>query len=144
MGLKHNVFCIIIISRHTYFFFNFRVGGTLLSLDLGPKGGSNFKALWRSHLTSVRGPISYRIRFMTRRSFFFFYYFFQFLSGGTLFSWDLGPKVGPNFKALWRSHLISVRAPISYRIRFMTPRSFFFPLKGGGQALSEKFHYFFF
>ena len=69
-------FCLIINLRHTYFF-QFLGGGTLFSLDLGPKGGSNFKALWRSHLTSVRGPISYRIRFMTRRSFFVFLFFFH-------------------------------------------------------------------
>ena len=67
--------------------------GTLFSLDLGPKGGSNFKALWRSHLTSVRGPISYRIRFMARRSFFVF---FPLMGGGvrrlvensTIFFWN--------------------------------------------------------
>ena len=69
MGLKHWILPNNQFKTHL-FFFNFWVGGTLFSLDLGPKGGSNFKPLWRSHLTSVRGPISYRIRFMTRRSFF--------------------------------------------------------------------------
>ena len=51
------------------------MGGTLFSSDPGPKGGSNLKALWRSHLTSARRPISYRIRFMARRSFFVFLFF---------------------------------------------------------------------
>ena len=75
MGLKHWILHKDHFKTHFFFFFNFWVGATLFSLDLGPKGGSNFKALWRSHLTSVRGPISYRIRFMTSRSFFVFYFF---------------------------------------------------------------------
>ena len=75
MGLKHWILPNNQFKTHL-FFFNFWVGGTLFSLDLGPKGGSNFKALWRSHLTSVRGPISYRIRFMAHRSFFFSFFIF--------------------------------------------------------------------
>ena len=63
MGLKHWILPNNQFKTHL-FFFNFWVGGNLFSLDLGPKGDSNFKPLWRSHLTSVRGPISYRIRFM--------------------------------------------------------------------------------
>ena len=61
-----------ITLRHTYFFLQFFDGRTLFSLDLCLKGGSNLKALWKSHLTSVRGPISYRIRLMVRGSFFVF------------------------------------------------------------------------
>ena len=67
--------------------------------------------------------------------------------GGTLFSSDPGPKGGSNLKALWRGHMTSARRPISYRICFMARRSFFdFYLfsTNGGQALSGKFHYFFF
>ena len=56
MGLTLD-FCTVITFRHTYF-----GGGILFSLDAGPKAASNLKALWRSHLTSIRGPISYRIR----------------------------------------------------------------------------------
>merc|ERR1712208_143366 len=81
MGLKHWILPNNQFKTHL-FFFNFWVGATLFSLDLGPKGGSNFKALWRSHLTSVRGPISYRIRFMTRRPFFVFLFFFPLGGGG--------------------------------------------------------------
>ena len=71
MGSKH----LILHNNHFkthLFFFQFLGGGTLFSSDPGPKGGSNLKALWRSHLTSARRPISYRIRFMARRSFFIF------------------------------------------------------------------------
>ena len=74
MGLKHW----ILPKNHfktLIFFFNFWVGGTIFSSDPDPKGGSNLKALWRSHLTSVRWPISYRIRFMARRSFLFYFCF---------------------------------------------------------------------
>ena len=46
----------------SHLFFS-RSGGTLLSLVPGLKGRSNFK----SHLTSVRGPISYRICFIACR-----------------------------------------------------------------------------
>ena len=46
-------------------------GGTFFSLDPVPKGGLNLKSLRRNHLTSVRGPISYRIFFMA--------YYFSFL-----------------------------------------------------------------
>ena len=70
MGLKHWILPNNQFKTHL-FFFNFWVGGTLFSLDLGPKGDSNFKPLWRSRLTSVRGPISYRIFFMA--------YYFSFL-----------------------------------------------------------------
>ena len=66
------------------------------------------------------------------------------------FGWG-DPKGGSNLKTLWRRYLTSAIRPISYRIRFMARRSFFvflifFPLtgRGGGQALSGKFHYFFF
>ena len=50
---------------------------------------------------------------------------FLFIFGG-----DLGQKGILNFKALWRSHFVTIRWPISYRIRFMTFRTFFFH-KGG-------------
>ena len=43
------------------FFFNLFGRGTLFRSDPGLKGGSNLKALWRSHLISVRRPISYRM-----------------------------------------------------------------------------------
>ena len=65
--------CGIGLKTHL-FFFQFLGGGTLFSSDPGPKGGLNLKALWRSHLTSVRRPISYRIRFMARGSFFFIFF----------------------------------------------------------------------
>ena len=42
---------------------------TLFSLDTGPMGNQNLIKLWRGHLTSVRGPMSYRINFMTHRLF---------------------------------------------------------------------------
>ena len=42
-------------------------GGTFFSFDTVQKGGLNVKVLWGSHLTSVRGPISYR--FMILRNF---------------------------------------------------------------------------
>ena len=57
------------------------MGGTIFSSDPDPKGGSNLKALWRSHLTSVRWPISYRIRFMARRSFLFYFCFLPLRRG---------------------------------------------------------------
>ena len=56
MGLKHW----ILHNNHfkTHLFFSiFGWGGPFLSLDPGPKGGSNLKVLWRSHLTNVRRPI---------------------------------------------------------------------------------------
>ena len=62
-GLKTDTgFYLIFISRSTYFL-QFLGGGTFFSFDPGPKGGSNFRTHQRSHLTSVRGPISYKIRF---------------------------------------------------------------------------------
>ena len=88
MVLKHW----ILHNNHfkTHLFFKIFGWGDPFQLrsDPGPKGGSNLKALWRSHLTSVRGPISYRIRFMAHRSFFFsFFNFFpgQALSGNSPF-----------------------------------------------------------
>ena len=74
MGLKHWILPNNHFKTHL-FFFQFLGGRTLFSSDPGLKCGSNLKALLRSHLTSVRGPISYRICFMARRSFFFFSFF---------------------------------------------------------------------
>ena len=56
-------------ETHFYFFSNSR-WGTLLSCDHGLKGDSSFKALLRSHLASVRGPISYILRIMVHMEFF--------------------------------------------------------------------------
>ena len=52
------------------------------------------------------------------------------------------PSSNINFS---RDHLATTRGPVSYRIRFMTCRSFlanknFFPLRGGGRTLSGIFH----
>ena len=56
-------FCLLITC---HFLYGWR---TLFSLDSGPMGNSNLIKLWRGHLTSVRGPMSYRTHFMTHRSF---------------------------------------------------------------------------
>ena len=75
MGSRHW----ILHNNHikTHLFFQFLGGGTLFSSEPGLKGGINLKTLWRSHLTCVRRPISYRIPFMARRSFFVFLFFFH-------------------------------------------------------------------
>ena len=67
MCSKHCIFHNNYFYTHLYSF-QFLGGWTLFSSDPGPKGSSSLKALWRSHLTSVRRPISYRIRFKTHRS----------------------------------------------------------------------------
>ena len=43
---------------------------TVFNLNPCPKGDSKLKSLWRSHLTSVTGPISHRLLFMAGRAFF--------------------------------------------------------------------------
>merc|ERR1712105_212758 len=55
----------------------FRQRSSFVKGRLPLKVGSNLKALYRSHLTSVRRHITYRICFMARRPFYFiFIYFF--------------------------------------------------------------------
>ena len=71
MGSKHWILPIDHFKTHL-FFFKFLVGGPFSAWILVRRLCQNFKALQRGHLTSVRGPISYRIRFMVRRSFFVF------------------------------------------------------------------------
>ena len=72
-GLKKGVEFSIFILRHT-FFFNFWLGGPFSSWILVWMVAQTFEALYRTHLTSVRGR---RIRFMACRSFFVFFIFFH-------------------------------------------------------------------
>ena len=76
MGSKNWILSIDHFKTHL-FFFKFLVGGPFSAWILVRRLCQNFKALQRGHLTSVRGPISYRLRFMTRRSFFVFLFFFH-------------------------------------------------------------------
>ena len=61
----------------TNLFFSIFVGGDPPLVRPWSDGKWNFKPLWRSHLTPLRWPVSYRIRFMACRSFFIFFYFFR-------------------------------------------------------------------
>ena len=112
------------------------MGGTIFSSDPDPKGGSNLKALWRSHLTSVRWPISYRIRFMARRSFLFYFCFLPLrrgeghaLCGKFHYCQKIGTTTGVVVGLRSGSRLTTTIVDLYfhdfYRIHFMARRSFF-------------------
>ena len=57
------------------------MGGTLFSSDPGPRGGSNLKALWRSHLQVTEDR--YHTEFVSWRvDHFYFFHFFSLMGGG--------------------------------------------------------------
>ena len=57
-----------------YFFLQFLTRGKLFGFDHGMSGDTNLKALYRSHLARVIGPVSHKIRFVECRSFYVFFF----------------------------------------------------------------------